>query len=87
MVFTAIFTLIYSFVFLITAPLRLLSDVSVDSGIGSAIFQLAQYVRNTAGVIPFSTLTNCVIIILTLEGFIFSFKMIMRIAKFFPGVK
>lgn len=65
-------------------PIKKLDDVSVESGIGSAINNGIHYIANFNEILPLSTLFIIFGIILSIEASIGLFKIIMWIIRRFP---
>jgi len=85
MITDAFLSLIYFFVFVITSPLRLLSDVSISPSFLTSINTAKGYI---ASIDPFLPLSNALIpvlgILITYETGYFGYKIIMWIVKRFP---
>lgn len=85
MITTALLWIVYSAVYLLTSPLRLLSDVSVNSNFGSAITTLTEYLANLNLIIPLSNVINVLLAILAVEIGIATYKIIMWVLHRIPG--
>lgn len=86
MITSAILTLVYWVVWLITAPLRLLPDASLPSGVASALSSAGGYASSMDTFLPITTLYSVVLAMLTVEGFILTYKAIMWGIKKIPGI-
>jgi len=84
MITSLILYVIYGLAWLLTAPFRLLDDVSVETGIGGAITTATQYVASLNDIIPLSTAMICVGIILGIELIVISYKIIMWVIRRIP---
>lgn len=84
MILTGLLTLIYYMVLLLTSPLRLLDDVSVESGFGSSIATAGGYINNINNFFPISTLMTIFLIILGIELGIAVYKLIMWLLRRIP---
>jgi hypothetical protein len=86
MITSAILGILFVFLLGVTAPFRLLSDVTLPADIAAAI--------NTAGsglfiinqVLPVTTILTIFGLFLTVEGFIFVYKLIMWVLRKIPGI-
>lgn len=84
MISTAVLWIIYSAVFLLTSPIRLLSDVSVTNGFGSAVTTASTYIGTFDKFFPVSTLLILVGLFTSIEIGIALYKIIMWIIKRIP---
>ena len=75
---------IYAFVFLVTYPLRLLSDVVMPTQFSSAVTTANSYLSTANGIFPVDTLIQVVGIFLLIETGVILYKLIMWIIKRFP---
>lgn len=78
-----IYTL-YLILKVILSPLTLLSDVVLPAGFTSALTTATGYISVTNQIFPTATLVIIIGLFLTLEGFVFGFKMINWIIKKIP---
>lgn len=85
MITTGILSLIYGILFILTYPIRALSDVTLDSGLGSAISGAGEYLAMINQVLPVTTLLTVFGLLLTIEGIIFTYKIIMWGIRRIPG--
>jgi hypothetical protein len=72
--------------FTITAPLRLLPDVSLSSNISSAISYANSAIVSMGFIVPVSTLVAIFVAFLVVETAIWSYKLIMWSIKKIPGI-
>jgi len=86
MIIDAILYAIYLFIGLITSPLQLLSDVSVNSNIAIAINTANGYLQGLKPILPIDTLVAIILIYLGIEVLVFSYKMIMWGLRKIPGI-
>jgi hypothetical protein len=86
MITNAILYFLYYFLVVITTPLRVLSDVSLSSDISAAISSLNTYISAMDFIFPVNTFLIVFGVILTLEGFIAIYKLIMWVIRKIPGV-
>lgn len=77
--------MVYSFVWLITLPLRLFANVSVESGLGGAIASASSYLANLDFIVPVDTFLTIIGITLTIEGGVIVYKIIMWIVRRIPA--
>jgi len=68
----------------LAAPITLLDDVSVDSGVGGAITTAAQYIASWNTVLPLSTVLTCFALLLVIELGIAVYKLIMWAIRRLP---
>lgn len=76
--------LVYGAIFVITAPLRLLADASLPTGITNAVASVGSYVAPLSTFVPVDTLLAIFGIFLTYEAAIFAFKVFNWVRKMFP---
>jgi len=76
--------LIYGFVVAVTSPLRLLSDVVIDSGFTSAIYNAGGYLSPVDMVFPVATIVSVLGIFLIYEGFYLTYKITMWVIRRLP---
>jgi hypothetical protein len=84
MITSILLSFVYAFVWAVTSPIRLLPDVSLSSGISTAITTAGQYITPLNTVIPISTLLTIFGLVIGIEGSIFLYKVIMWIVKRIP---
>ena len=75
---------IYGLVYTLTYPIRLLADVSLNSGISEAINTATTYLASVSAFLPISTIFVILGIYIGIEIAIFTYKAIMWIIKRFP---
>lgn len=86
MIANAILYILYGFIYLITAPVRLFSDVSLPAAINDTISNIGANLALLNQVIPVSTIITILGIMLVIEGVIFIYKSIRWIYIKIPGV-
>lgn len=86
MITNAILYILYSFIYLITAPIRLFDDVSLPTDINSTISSVGTNLALLNQVIPVSTIITILGIMLVIESAIFIYKGIRWIYNKIPGV-
>ena len=78
--------IVYIILYGLLSPFRLLSDVSLPVGLTNAITTANGFLTALNGIIPVSTLLVIVSLVLTIEGFIFSFKLVSWIIRKIPMI-
>lgn len=78
--------MLYAVIYLLTSPLRLLNDVTIDSGITSAVIQAKSYLSIVDPLVPMSTLLIVFGSMLGIEIIIASYKLIMWVIKKIPFI-
>lgn len=86
MITSALLYLIYGVVYLVTAPLRLLPDATLPSGVASALTSAGGYIAAIDDFVPIGTLFAVFAAVLVVEGFVFVYKVIMWGLKKIPGI-
>jgi hypothetical protein len=86
MITNAILYILYGFIYLITAPIRLFSDVSLPAAINDSISSIGSNLALLNQVIPVSTIITILGIMLAIESAIFIYKGIRWIYNKIPGV-
>ncbi len=86
MITTAFITIVYAFIFAITAPLRLLPDVSLPGEVNSAISTAGGYLGTLNQIFPVNTLLTIFGLFLAIEVFILTYKLIMWVIRKIPGI-
>lgn len=66
-------------------PILVQPDVSLTSGVGSAIATAGTYLANINVIFPLSTLLICLGVILTMESVILIYKLVMWVIRRIPG--
>lgn len=84
MILDLILYIIYGFVYGITYPLRLFSDVSLPSDVATAISNAGIYVSNANMVFPISDFATILGSVVGIELAIFTYKLIMWTIKRLP---
>ena len=81
MITTACLNIIYLFVWAVTSPVRLLSDVSLSSNLINSISTVNTYVAAIDFVFPVTTFLTILGLVLTIEAFIILYKLIMWVIR------
>lgn len=84
MITSALLYIIYGFVYVVTSPLRLLPNASLPADLTAAITAINGYITALNPVLPISTILTVVGFVLSIEAFIFTYKVIMWVLKRFP---
>jgi hypothetical protein len=86
MISTAILYLLYATIYLFTAPLQLLADVSIDSNFTSSIATAGTYISPLDMVLPMATIISILVIFLVFEAGYFTYKGVMWVIKKIPTI-
>jgi hypothetical protein len=86
MITNLIIALLYGVVYLITAPLRLLSDVVLSGNISAAIDSASKYLGGLNAVIPVTTLLAVFAIFLVVEIGIMTWRGINWVIRKIPSI-
>jgi hypothetical protein len=86
MITTIIINLLYLVVLLITAPLRALSDVVLNTNIANAITTASSYIGGLSAVIPIGTILGVFGVFLTVEVGILVWKGINWLIRKIPTI-
>lgn len=86
MIGDAIIIALYYVIYYILTPIRLLSDVTLDSNISSAITSASNYIKNVDAIVPISTVVAIIGVYLSIELAIFVYKLIMWLIKKIPTI-
>ena len=86
MITNALLTILYGFIYLITAPLRLLSDVSLPADIADTISNISSNLALLNQVIPVSTLITILGLVIIIETAIFTYRGIMWVLRKIPTI-
>lgn len=78
--------LLYGVILVLTAPFRLLSNVSLSSDLTATITTAGSYLKAVNSILPIDTLLAIFGIILGYEVVILTYKIIMWIIKKIPGI-
>ena len=76
--------LIYFFVFAISSPLRLFSDVSLPTDLINTFSTLGGYMYSINAYFPLTVLLSVVALVIGIETAVFTYKVIMWIIKRLP---
>ena len=86
MITTALLNIFYLFIYTLTSPLRLLSDVSLPASLTSSIQTANTYLSAIDFVFPVSTFLIIFGLILGIETFIITYKIIMWLIRKIPTI-
>jgi hypothetical protein len=86
MITNAILSILYTFIYTITSPLRLLGDVVLDSNFASSIITASGYYHSVNTILPMDTMLAILGISLAIELAYATFKVIMWVIKKIPTV-
>jgi hypothetical protein len=88
MISTGIINLLYGIVYLILYPIRLLPDVSMPSGVTSAISTVSGYMATLYAIVPVTATALLAILglVFTAETAILTYKGIMWLVRKIPGI-
>jgi len=84
MITTAFLTLIFAFVYIVTAPLRLTADVSLPAAFTAAIVTAGQYLSSVQAYFPIDTLLIVLSFVIGVEIAIGVYKAIMWLIRRIP---
>lgn len=84
MIFTPLILMIFGIVFAITLPLRLLPDASLPANILSTIQTIGGYIHPLNEIFPISTIFATFSLLLSIEGAIVAYRIIMWSIKRLP---
>jgi len=84
MIVSIILFFVYSFVWLVSSPLRLLPDVSLPTSATAALTTAGGYLRAAAYVLPVDTILAIFYSVLGVEALILSYKGIMWLIRRIP---
>lgn len=87
MITSAFVYIFYFFLFVLTAPLRVLPDVSIDSGVVSAIAFAAEALASLAVFFPltFAAFLGTTLGVIVIENYHFTYKGIMWVVNLIRG--
>ena len=86
MISSLILLLLFGVLVIVTAPLRLLPDVSLPVELTDAITTAGGHISSLNQVIPITTILIVLGIVLATEGFVFLYKSIKWVYNKIPGV-
>lgn len=86
MITEALLNIVYLFVFAVTSPLRLLSDVSLSADLISAISTANTYIAAVDFIFPVTTFLTILGLVLTIEAFIVLYKIIIWVIRKIPTI-
>ena len=84
MILDIILNLIYGFIWVITSPLRLLTDATLPANISNSISTMGGYIQAIDIILPISTLFSILLLYISIEAGIFSYKIIMWVIRRIP---
>lgn len=84
MIVSAIITLIYGIVFVVTYPLRSLTDVTMSSSFSSSITTANGYISSFNNFVPLDTIGQILTLFLAIEGAVLTYKLIMWLIRRIP---
>jgi len=84
MITNAILYFLYGAVYLLTAPLRLLADVSINSSVITAVSTANNYIKPLDAILPLSALFSVFGLMLSIEVGLMVYKIIMWGLKRLP---
>lgn len=86
MISSLILILIFGVIVLITAPLRLLADVTLTSSITDAIATAGGFLGSLGQILPVSTILSVLAIVMITEGFLFLYKTVRWVYQKVPFI-
>jgi len=86
MITTAFIAVLIGIVFALVSPVLLLPDVSLDSGLGSAVANVADYIALADQIVPMLTLVAIVSFFVVFEGGYAIYKAVKWVYNKIPGV-
>lgn len=86
MIIAGILQIIYYFILLVSAPLRLLPDATLSASATTAISTAGTYLKSFDFIFPLTTFITILLLILGIETGILAYKFIMWIIKKIPGI-
>lgn len=84
MIISIFLYLVYGVVYVLTSPLRALSDVTVESGVGEAISNAIHYIANFNDFLPISTIASIIGLVVTIEVGLAVYKLAMWLIRRLP---
>lgn len=84
MIVTGIIYLIYGLVFVITSPIRGLSDVTMSNSFATSITTANGYISSFNTIFPIDTLGTILTLFLSVEGAVLLYKLIMWLVRRVP---
>lgn len=86
MITSLILLLIFGVIVLITAPLRLLADVTLSSSITDSIATAGGFLGSLGQVLPVSAILSVLAIVMITEGFLFLYKTVRWVYQKVPFI-
>lgn len=87
MIASAWYNVLYAVLYTITAPIRLLPNATLPSGVSNALSQAGSLINTLDAFIPVATILTIVGLVVAIEGGVFSYKVIMWVIRKIPGLK
>ena len=84
MIITAFLNIIYSLLQLIVIPISSLNDVSMSSSFASSITTANGYLSSFNNFVPLDTIGQIIVLFLSIEGAILTYKLIMWVIRRIP---
>ena len=84
MITSAFFYVIYGLVWLITLPIRNLADVAMSASFSNAVDTASGYIASFNEFIPIDTIAQILLLFLTIEGAVLTYKLIMWLIRRIP---
>jgi hypothetical protein len=75
---------VFLFIRVILSPLRLAPDVSLPSDVLNAVSTANEYISSLSLFIPVYTILTILFLVLSIEGFIFAYKILMWVIRRLP---
>ena len=86
MITTALLNLLYGIIYVITSPIRLLSDVSLNSSFGTSIGQAGGYLHALNTLLPVDTMLDILGVSLAFELGYLTYKLIIWVLEKVPFI-
>jgi len=86
MITTGILTILYYAIYLIAAPLLLFPDAALPANMAASMGTASSSLHILDIVIPVGTLLAIILLFITIEGSIFTYKMVRWVYQKIPGV-
>jgi len=84
MIVAGFINIIYSLIYALTSPFRLLPDVSLSGNFASAISTANGYIHSLDFIVPMDTIINLLGMYIIIETAYLTYKIIMWLIKRFP---
>lgn len=88
MITNALLYLLYLLIYAISSPLRLLPNVALPAAITSSISTANTYIAAIYAILPYTIAALLIVLglVISIEGFIISFKIINWLIRKIPGI-